>query len=380
MSLERIKTAAWYVVNKFISERRGWKTARRIVVFESDDWGSIRMPDSATFQKLLHSGLRVDKCHYCSNDTLADTKDFSMLFDVLTQHKDYKGNHPVITANTVVANPDFDRIKDSDFNEYFYEPFTKTLNRYPNRDFESWKWGVENKLFFPQFHGREHLNVSRWMQLLKNGSKEVHLAFENNLFGISSTISNERNPSFMAALHADNAADLLKHESILKEGVELFQEIFNFKPHSFIAPNYIWHERDEKMLSELGIKYLQGNFTQLEPTLDTKLKWKLHYCGQSNQFGQTYLIRNCIFEPSALKHKEWADSCMKDISSAFLLNRPAIVTTHRVNFIGSINPSNRDNNLKQFDKLLNQIIKKWDNVEFMNSAQLGDLISSFNAE
>ena len=28
----------------------GWNTKRRIVVFESDDWGAIRMPSKAVFE------------------------------------------------------------------------------------------------------------------------------------------------------------------------------------------------------------------------------------------------------------------------------------------------------------------------------------------
>ena len=31
---------------------RGWTTKRKIVVIESDDWGSIRMPSKNIFKKL----------------------------------------------------------------------------------------------------------------------------------------------------------------------------------------------------------------------------------------------------------------------------------------------------------------------------------------
>ena len=49
---------------------RGWSTSRKLLVIESDDWGSIRMPDQSTYQKLLKSGLRVDQCPYMRNDSL----------------------------------------------------------------------------------------------------------------------------------------------------------------------------------------------------------------------------------------------------------------------------------------------------------------------
>jgi len=35
----------------------GWRTNRRIVVIESDDWGSIRMPSNDTHAKLVSQGL-----------------------------------------------------------------------------------------------------------------------------------------------------------------------------------------------------------------------------------------------------------------------------------------------------------------------------------
>lgn len=39
----------------------GWKTNRKIVVFESDDWGSIRMPSRRIYENCLNNGYRVDE-------------------------------------------------------------------------------------------------------------------------------------------------------------------------------------------------------------------------------------------------------------------------------------------------------------------------------
>jgi hypothetical protein len=47
-----------------ITNARGWRINRKIVVFESDDWGSIRMRDKKTFENLLNAGIRVDKSRY----------------------------------------------------------------------------------------------------------------------------------------------------------------------------------------------------------------------------------------------------------------------------------------------------------------------------
>ena len=59
---------------------------------------------------------------------------------------------------------------------------------------------------------------------------------------------------------------------------------------------------------------------------------------------------------------------------AYYWNKPAIISTHRLNYVGYINPSNRDKNLKLLDHLLSSILKKWPDVEFMTSVELGDTI------
>ena len=50
-----------------------------------------------------------------------------LLFELLEKHKDAKGNSAVFTAVSVVANPDFEKIKANDYKEYYFETFDKTL-------------------------------------------------------------------------------------------------------------------------------------------------------------------------------------------------------------------------------------------------------------
>ncbi len=370
----RIKNRILLTYNKY----RGSKINRKIVVIESDDWGSIRMPSSKVYQKLLNSGIRVDKCHYLRNDTLASVEDFELLFNILIKFKDVNGNHPVITANALVANPDFDKIRESNYQQYFYEPFTETIQRYPNHSFELWKQGMAENIFHPQFHGREHLNVPRWMRALQQNSKEMHLAFDCNMFGISSTISNEKNPSFMAALAADCNEDLLNQKKILEEGLKIFHSSFGYKSKSFIAPNYTWHSSIENTLHQNNVLYLQGATVQKEPDLNGKTRLKFHFLGEENANNQIFLTRNCTFEPSSDRNIKWIASCLNEIKGAFSAKKPAIITCHRVNFIGGIDIENRKKNLNDFSILLTEISNRWPDVEFMTTDQLGDLIKKGN--
>ena len=54
------------IINTF-----GYKTNLKIVVFESDDWGSIRMPSKLAYSNLLKKVIDVDKSYlYDTLDSL----------------------------------------------------------------------------------------------------------------------------------------------------------------------------------------------------------------------------------------------------------------------------------------------------------------------
>ena len=326
----------------------GWRTNRRIIVFESDDWGGIRMPDLDTYNNLLSKGLRVYNCPFSKYDSLASEEDLSMLFEVLSGCKDIHGNNALLTANSIMANPDFEKIKSSGFREYHYELFTETLNKYPHHkgSFKLWKEGIEKKLFRPQFHGREHLYVERWMNALRMNLPETMIAFNLQMFGIGTTITSEKRKSYLAAFDIDRPEDVNPVKEYISEGLQIFIELFGYSSKSFVAPNFFWPSWLEKVLFDHGVLFLQTQRNQILPDIDSgKVKKIPHYTGQRNKYGQIYTVRNCIFEPSLYPKVDSLNTCLSHINDAFRWGKPAIISTHRVNFIGSIVKSNRDNNL-----------------------------------
>jgi len=373
-----------HLPNKFFINRyrdfhniKGITTRRRIVVIESDDWGSIRMPDKETYLSLMSKGVRVDNCPFMKYDSMATEKDLTLLFEVLDSYHDIRGNHPVFTANCVMANPNFKKIRETDFSEYHFELFHETLRRYPqcSSSLELWNAGIKSRLFYPQFHGREHLNVSRWMKSLRANMPETRLAFDLDLFGISKTITAEDRKSYLEAYSIDARDDYDKIKSIIIEGLRLFREEFGFPSDSFIAPNYVWPSIIERRLAEEGVKYIQGQRIQFSPEPLTGRYMKVsHYTGQRNRYGQIYTVRNCVFEPSLNDKFDWVDECLAQVNSAFRFRKPAIITSHRLNFIGAIDPSNRDKNLVKLRSLLKSILTRWPDVEFMTSPELGQYI------
>lgn len=367
------------ILQSYIGNVIGWRTNKKIVVIESDDWGTIRMASKNSFNHFIKKGLPVDKCPYNSNDCLESNQDMEMLFNELSSVKDIKGNYAILTANNVVANPDFEKIKESNFTKYHYEVFTETLKRYPKHDRvnDLYLEGIQKKIFKPQFHAREHLNVDRWLNALQSKNTIAHMAFDHYMFSVHSDNKSTYSNEFMDAMDVDNPSQLINRRSILLKGLSIFEKLWGFKSKSFIAPCYIWHSSIEPLLEKNGIRYLQGIAFQFEPNLKNSFAYrrKWHYLGKKNNYNQFYLRRNAFFEPTINQHYDWVDDCLHRVSIAFQMKKPAIISSHRLNFIGGINPMNRERNLIKLRSLLSRIKKKWPNVEFLSSDQLGDLIA-----
>jgi len=362
---------------------RGWKTNRKIVVIESDDWGSIRMNCKQSFNRLLDKGIPVDKSYFTRNDALETNDDLWRLQDVLSNFRDINGRHPVITLNSVVANPDYDKIISSDYQNYFYK---KIVDSYSNNIFDSSKVLeiysesiLNNGFFKPQFHGREHLNVRKFMfNLSSRFDYDIHGAKENCLLGLthghqlkSRQLYNNQN--YMAGFEILDETHINEINTITIEGLKLFQEIFGFKSKSFVAQSLIWGDHLLPVFKENGIKYIQGA-QQFLPLGNGKLKVRNNFSGNKTIYNQTLWRRNASFEPSSNPQIDWSSKCIKEIEIAFKWKAPAIINSHRVNYIGSINPNNRENNLIQFNNLLSKIVNRWPDVEFYSSDELGDLM------
>ena len=100
--------------------------------------------------------------------------------------------------------------------------------------------------------------------------------------------------------------------------------------------------------------------------------------GQRNSLGQIYWRRNCTFEPSRDHNYDWVVSCLDEMKIAFKWGKPAVINSHRVNFIGSIFPENREKSLKALRKLIRSALSIWPDIEFMSSDALGDMIAQSN--
>lgn len=357
----------------------GWRTNKKILVIESDDWGSIRMPSKKAFDNLLTNGIAVDKCPYNSNDSLETSEDLEALFETFSSIKDCKGNSLKLTANTIVANPDFETIKKNKFTEYFFEDFVTTYNRI-NGDpsaFDLIRQGISAGIYIPQLHGREHLHVKAWLKALQKGDRETLLAFDQGLWGFPTTRFKGTKMNFSTALHIRNKEEEAFARISIKEAALMFEDIFGFKSESFIAPRYIWNEAVEDELNNCGVKYIQGKIIQQIPH-GNELKTKIHFQGSKNKLNQIYLNRNVFFEPTQNKEYPWEKDALNRIDNAFRWGKPAIISMHRLNFMGGLNEKNRKNNLVLLKELITKVQLKYPEVIFMSTNELGKLMNNEN--
>jgi len=368
-------------LSRNLSNLPGWRTKRHIIVIESDDWGSIRMSSKEAFSKLKQARIDVDTNHYNTNYALESNTDLEMLMEVLSKHKDATGRNVVMTGVNVVANPNFEKIRENGFTEYVYETYTETCKKYPQHDkvYDLWKQGIQNRLLVPAFHGREHLNAQRWLRALQSGCKSTLLAFDQGVTGISRGIDGVNLGGYQAAFDIDTLADIAYQKEVLKTGLDIFEKLYGYRSTFFIPTNGPFNNQLEPIAKTLGIDYLGTGKIQMEPLGNNQYKKHVRYLGRKSNDGIIYMTRNAFFEPCSTKHavsKDWVNDCLKEIEIAFRWHKPATISSHRVNYIGWLNEKNRAHGLQNLDVLLGAIIKRWPDVEFMTSSELGDLIAS----
>ena len=365
-----------------LSNIPGWRTKRKIVVIESDDWGSIRMSSLRAFDNLKTGGLPVDQSHYNIYDSLECDRDLECLYETLSKFKDKTGRHPGMTGVNVVANPDFEKIREHDFTEYFYEPYTETLKHYPEHAnvYNLWKQGISKRYFVPVMHGREHLNVQFWMRALQRRNKYLMLGFENGVTGIPTrSVNGDIVPGVQAAFNIETVNDISYLKDVIKSASELFEKLYGYRPRYFVPTNGYFNNVLEKDLYEVNVKYINTAKKQEEPLGNGQYQINTRFLGHRNVLGQIYLTRNCFFEPAATGFEvsasyDWLDYCLKEIEIAFKWHKPAIISSHRVNYVGFLHPENRDVGLRMLSELLSRMLKRWPDIEFMTSVELGDLI------
>lgn len=335
------------------------------------------MPSQDVFEELKQLGLDIDSGdnkRFNTLDTLASNNDLEVLFHTLRKFKDKNNNHPKITALSLCANPDFEKIVKEEYKQYFFEPFTTTLEKYGHHGtFQIWRQGENEKLFYPEFHGREHLNIKIWMEALQQSDYQTVEGFKRGFWGFRP--KNNWNISYQAAFDLDKESSLEIQKDIVSSGLRLFEKLYGRKARFFVPPNGAINQEIINCSAHHGIRFVSSPKIYKEPLGYRKTKRRFRFLGQRGIGNIRYLTRNCFFEPSYPGKGFSTADCINQIDTAFKFRKPAIISTHRVNYIGGLNKENRKSGNEALELLLGNIIKNWPEVEFMTSKELGMLIA-----
>lgn len=344
----------------------GWRTKRKFLLIESDDWGTIRTASRQAYE-VIQSKTGNQGCFFDKYDSIESSTDLEMLFEVLSCVKDMNGNSVVMSPISVVANPKYEIIEKNGFSEYAYESVLETYTRFPHtiNTFKIAREGINAGIWFPQFHGREHINIKRWMKALQNDDKNSKIAFKLQSLH-SGCMPKELN--YFKAFDYDTNEELENLKTIIAEGLALFENIYGYKAIAFCAPCGVINREIIDVAGSYGIKLTVGQY--FSPDRNGNYQKTDKYWGDKENENMLFYRRNCKFEPSRDHNIDWVDRCLSEINIAFRWGKPANIDSHRVNFIGSIYEENRDYTLKEFKRLLKEIVKHWPDVEFINSSQL----------
>lgn len=353
----------------------GWRSPEHLVVFAVDDYGNVRIDSRSALDRMtaqgLHAGNRFDRL-----DAVETRNDLEGLFDVLTSVKDARGRHAIFTSYAVTANPDFEALQ-SRAACFAYEPAPRTFERLASeqpRAYEGawalWLQGTRDGLLRPQFHGREHLNVELLERQLRAKDAVLMLNIANRSMA---ALNDEPTLSGVGFTHAYNfydRAELPRHHDTITGGLRLFEQIYGHPSTTFTPPAQRLDPELHETLERNGVRAIHKPlFQRRRIHRDTYVR-ELNWLGRRRGQGHTTIVRNVLFEPTDNPGVDSVGLALQQIASAFRWRKPAIISSHRVNYCGHIDESNRTRGLADLKRLLQSIVTRWPDVQFIGADEL----------
>lgn len=353
----------------------GWRSKERLLVMSVDDYGSVRLSSTKAHQAVAALGVPVDN-RFDSFDAMEARADLEGLFDVLGSVTDARGRHAVMTPYALCTNPDFEAMRRQPELGYQLEPVTRTFERLaavsPNAyggTWRLWREGMERGLFSPQFHGREHVNVDLIERKLRRRDRTlmVNLAHDSMI-----ALGEEPSMPGVGFTHAYglwDRAEIEGHADRIRDGLRRFEETFERASITFTPPACHLHPALYPVVEDGGVRAIDKPLTNKRHLHRGRYRREVNLLGRRWDQNHLSLVRNVVFEPT-----RDGDRCvgraLQQIEAAFRWHKPAIISSHRVNFGGFINEDNRTFGLSQLKTLLTTVVRRWPTVRFIGADEL----------
>lgn len=369
MALKSLKWSAYAMFRKLRAHSLVDWSKHKVVVFESDDWGLCAwMRDNIARERLTEKGYDVSGVEF--KDTLETASELYDLYAVLEAHRDRLGRRAVFTPNYVLSNPDYDAIKKNKYKTYTGIPITKGFSQGWNeadkrRDLlKVWWEGIKRHVLSPEYHGLIHMSNQTWLEGLRAGDTKLRDFFEEQMF-VSSKAYDIRS-EYALKIDPSQHVPVSIQESLISEGKKIFYDAFGYYPHTAIAPHYLWDENTEVALYNQGIKYLQGTVYHNN---------RYYAMGEKHNF-MTYLIRLIDLDYYGGENPECDfNHAFEQVNLAWKHGLPAIVSTHRLNYVGGIDPNMHISGINQLHRLLTEIERDFGTeVTYMSDFEVAQLL------
>lgn len=359
----------------------GWRTAERLVVLAVDDYGNVRQDSSATKQRMIDAGLDMSN-RFDAFDAVETRDDLEALFEVISSVSDGQGRSAVLTPYALCANLEFDAF-DANYAAYQYESLPKTFARLENRHgqayrgaWDLWQEGVRLGLLKPQFHGREHINVEMLERKLRSGDQALKINLENRSLTALSSEPSMPGVGFTQAFALWDRSEMTRHREIIADGIRLFERVFGFPSKTFTPPAQQLHPELYTYVESVGVRAIDKPLHCMRRVHQHKVRREFNVLGPCGGHDHVSVVRNVVFEPTNDRAFDAVKLALDQVAAAFRWRRPAIISSHRVNFAGHIDPKNREFGLGALKRLLDGIVERWPDVQFISADLLVDKIEA----
>ena len=341
----------------------------RAVVLESDDWGLCAWsPDEAAHRELaVLPAFRGAAGRRYGGSTLESAADVRQLASLLGEFRGADGFAPVWQANTVMAAPDYARLHAP---EFACEALPTLAHPHaPSRWARPGLWeeidaARESGVWWPELHGLHHLPESAWLRALREGAPDARRAFE-----LQSPVCE----AVASSGEFDVSEPLAVRRRNLEQAVAHFRARFGRSPESFCPPDYRCDAEVDRGALRLEIHTIQGRPERPVPPLTRLFHIFARYRFPDIEGGMFYMPPRIAFEPGAAadSRRLGTDAAFRRIREAWARAQPAVVSTHRANFV-QIDPARSVSGLAQLRELLERLANA--GAVFLTDAELTTLL------
>jgi hypothetical protein len=309
-----------------------------VLVIESDDWGPG--PD-------LHA------------------ERLGMLAQALARYRDGSGHPAVMTLGVVLAVPDAAAMARTGSDDYrrieLDDPRCAAVRA---RMIEGARTGV----FALQLHGMEHY----WPPTLLAAARRdeaVHAWLVGADFPAYEALPAPLQSRWIDATQLPSRPlDPARIQAAVEEETRAYRRVFEALPRVVVPPTFVWTRTVEEAWLASGIEVIitpGRRYTGRDGAgLPTGAEGPIHN-GEVAGGSARYLVRDIYFEP---QRGHAPASVLDEARRRFRLGRPALLETHRSNFIGA--DADFVHSLGQVEALLSGALQAWPQLRFLSPEML----------